>query len=90
MECNFVFTLWKEPERIENYLNLEIGKDLITQDGIFYFEIARELYKLGHRKFDHMTTHAYLVDRKTLNANYEKIQFIISFQIVLLLYISQY
>lgn len=72
MECNFVFTLWKEPERIENYLNLEIGKDLITQDGIFYFEIARELYKLGHRKFDHMTTHAYLVDRKTLNANYEK------------------
>lgn len=72
MECNFVFTLWKEPEQIESYLNLEIGKDLITEDGMFYFEIARDLYKLGHRKFDHMTTHAYLVEKKTMRENYEK------------------
>lgn len=66
-----MFTLWKDPERIDEYWNLESGKDIITEDGIFYFEIAKALYRSGHKIFDPITVHTYLADKDALKEGYE-------------------
>ena len=72
IECNFVLSLWKDPESIGDYLNLKNGEDIITEDGQFYFGLAQQLYKLGHRNFDHITLHTFLTDKSVLKEEYEK------------------
>ena len=47
IECNFIFALWQRPDDIEVYKNIENGKDIITEDGIFYYGVLEQRYKVG-------------------------------------------
>ena len=67
IECNFIFSLWKQPDLIGEYNNtIENGRDVITEDGMFYYGIITQLFKLGYRVFDHATVYTFLANKPTL------------------------
>lgn len=66
MECNFIFSLWKDPDSIGGYSNIKNGEDILTDDGMYYFGLAEQMYRLGYRTFDNMTVHTFLADKKVL------------------------
>ena len=43
IECNFIFSLYKEPTLIEDYKNIINGEDILTDDGMFYYGLALNL-----------------------------------------------
>ena len=72
LECNYIFSLWQEPSAIEEYKNIENGKDIITEDGMFYYGILQQLNKLGYETFDSATLHTFLSDKEVLRRGYER------------------
>lgn len=72
VECNFIFSLWKNPEQFEEYKKVENGKDIITDDGMFYYGIAKQLYNLGNKRFDDITVYTFLEDKEQLKKGFEK------------------
>ena len=72
IECNFIFSLWQEPALLDDYRNIENGKDIITEDGMFYYAIMQQLKKLGYENFDSATLHTFLSDKEVLRKGYEK------------------
>lgn len=63
IECNFVITLWKDPLSVGDYENVENEKDILTPDGMFYYGMAQQMFRLGIRNFDSMTVHSFLADK---------------------------
>ena len=72
IECNFVLTLFKNPDLIPDYKNVELMEDIITTDGIFYYGLATQLYKAGYNTFDNMSIYTYLKDKKKMEQEFEK------------------
>lgn len=72
IECNFIFTLWKDPVSIGDYENVQNGQDILTADGIFYYGMLRQMFQLGARNFDSMTVYTYLADKEDLKKGFEK------------------
>lgn len=72
IECNFIFALWQRPDDIEVYKNIENGKDIITEDGIFYYGVLKQLYKLGYENFDSATLYTFFSDKDELRHGYER------------------
>lgn len=66
IECNFVLSLWKDPDRIADYKNVKNGEDVFTEDGMFYYGLATQMYKLGARTFDNITVHTFLADKEVI------------------------
>lgn len=71
IEGNFVMSLFKEPDLIDDYSSIKNGEDIITDDGIFYYGIAQNMYKLGYRVFDHVSINTYLNDKESLKKGFE-------------------
>lgn len=71
IECNFVLSLWKRPDEIADYLKIKNGEDIITDDGMFYFGLATQMYKLGYRTFDNITTYTFLADKEVLRRGFD-------------------
>jgi len=71
IECNFVLALYLQPELIPDY-NIENGKDIITEDGMFYYGLAQNMYKTGYKTFDHMSIYEYLSDKEVLRNGFER------------------
>lgn len=72
IECNFIFCLYKNSSLIEDYDNIVNTVDIITVDGIFYYGIAQNLYKTGHKVFDNITIDTYLTNKENLRNGYEQ------------------
>ena len=72
IECNFIFSLYKNPLLIEDYENVINTVDIITVDGIFYYGIAQNLFKKGHKVFDNITIDTYLTNKENLRKGYEE------------------
>lgn len=72
IECNFIFALYKDPASIDDYKNVENMVDIITDDGIFYYGIAQNLYKLGYQAFDNITIATFLKDKPALMEGFEE------------------
>lgn len=72
IECNFVFALYKEPTRIDDFKNIVNGTDIITEDGVFYYGLAQNLWKAGVQVFDNISIYAYLEDKDVLKNGFEK------------------
>ena len=72
IECNFIMSLWKMPDLIPDYRNIENGEDIFTEDGQFYYGIITALYKAGYKTFDNMSVYTFLEDKKTLKKGFEK------------------
>jgi hypothetical protein len=63
IECNFIFTLYKDPSLFDDYKNLKIDSedgDIRTVDGMFYFALGQQLDKLGYNNFDNTSNYTYL------------------------------
>lgn len=72
LECNFIFSLWQEPDLIDDYSKTIInGKDIVTPDGMLYYGLITQLRKLGYENFDHATLHTFLSDKDELRKDYE-------------------
>lgn len=65
-------SLWKDPESIGNYDKLESGVDILTDDGMFYFEIAKRLFDLGFRKITDTEVYTLLKDNEVLRKGFEE------------------
>lgn len=72
IECNFIFALYKDPELLEDYKNVINGTDILTEDGMFYYGLALELYKAGYRAFDHISIHTFLDDKNVIKKGFEE------------------
>lgn len=72
IECNFVFTLYKDPTLIGDYKNVANGTDIITDDGIFYYGLGLELYKAGYNAFDNISIYTFLSDKEILKDGFER------------------
>lgn len=72
IECNFIFCLYKDTSLIEEYENVINAVDILTVDGIFYYGIAQNLYKSGHKVFDNITIDTYLTNKENLRKGYEE------------------
>lgn len=72
IECNFIFSLYRDPEIIEDYAKVVNGTDIITEDGIYYYGLAQSLRKAGYQAFDNISIYTYLEDKPTLKKGFEK------------------
>lgn len=72
IECNFIFSLFKEPDLFTDYNHIENNEDIITEDGKFYYGLGRALIKAGFQTFDAMSIETFLADKKKAKEEYEK------------------
>ena len=74
LEMVFTMLILKDLDLIGDYERLNEGNDrtLKTVDGIFYFDLARQIYRQGYRAFDSVTVYTYLDNQPTLKAEFDK------------------
>lgn len=72
IECDFVISLWKDPSYIGSYKHLVAGQDIVTPDGMFYYNIARGIANLNYQMFDNITVNTYLDDKPTVKDGFIK------------------
>ena len=74
-EASFVFCLWKDPQRYDDYKNINEGTDktLICEEQVFYFMVGRGIRRQGFSNIDNITLDTYLADKPTLRRHYEEL-----------------
>ena len=71
IECNLIFSLYKDPQLLDDYKNITNGTDILTDDGIFYYGLAQQLYKSGYQVFDNMSIYSFLSDKDVLKDGFD-------------------
>ena len=71
VECNFIFSLYKEPDLFADYKHIQVDEDIITEDGKFYYGLGQGLIKAGFQTFDAMSIETFLSDKKRAKKEYE-------------------
>lgn len=65
IEANFIFCLWKNPELFNDYeKEVRADRDLLTEDGRFYYALGLEMHQLGYRSFDDASIYSYIDDKQ--------------------------
>ena len=74
-EASFIFCLWKDPQRYDDYKNINEGTDktLICEEQVFYFMVGRGIRRQGFSNIDNITLDTYLADKPTLRRHYEEL-----------------
>lgn len=72
IECNFVFSLYKNMDEIGNYKNVVNGEDIFTTDGMFYYKLITDMNKAGYSVADHISIVEYLEDKITMKNKFEE------------------
>lgn len=72
IEGNFIMSLYKDPELIDDYSNIVNGEDILTEDGMFYYGIAQNMAKLGYKVLDNVSIYTYLKDKPTLQEGFDR------------------
>ncbi len=72
IEASFVFCLWKDPQRFDDFKDVNTGNDktLNCDEAVFYFKIGRAIYQQGFQNIDNITVDTYLSDKPTLRDIY--------------------
>lgn len=75
-EASFVFCLWKDPQRYDDYKNVNVGTDktLILEEPVFYFLLGRGIRQQGFQNIDNITVETYLTDKPALRKYYDEAQ----------------
>lgn len=75
IEASFVFCLWKDPQRYDDFKDVNEGTDktLTCEDAIFYFRIGRSIRKQGFQTIDNITVDTYLSDKPKLRTQFEEL-----------------
>lgn len=74
LEMVFTMLLLKELDLIGDYEKLNENGDetLKTADGIFYFDLGRQIYRKGYRAFDSVTVYSYLEESSVLKKAFDE------------------
>ena len=56
---------------MDDFKNIVNGTDVLTEDGMFYYGLAQQLYKAGYQAFDNISLYSFLEDKKTLKSGFE-------------------
>lgn len=74
-EASFVFCLWKDPQRYDDYKNVNVGTDktLSCEETVFYFSVGRGIRQQGFQNIDNITVDTYLADKPTLRKHYQEL-----------------
>ena len=74
-EASFVFCLWKDPQRYDDYKTVNEGTDktLICEEPLFYFRVGRGIRQQGFQTIDNITVDTYLADKPTLRKHFEEL-----------------
>lgn len=56
---------------MDDYKNIVNGTDILTEDGMFYYGLAQQLYKAGYQAFDNISLYSFLEDKKTFKSGFE-------------------
>ena len=75
IEASFVFCLWKDPQRYDDYKNVNVGTDktLSCEETVFYFSVGRGIRQQGFQNIDNITVDTYLADKPTLRKHYQEL-----------------
>jgi len=75
IEANFVFCLWKDPDLYSDYTKVikvdANDGDIRTEDGMFYYSLGQQLYKLGYRSFDNVSIYTFIENNQVLKNGFE-------------------
>jgi replicative DNA helicase len=73
IEANFTFCLWKNPDLYGDYeKEVRADRDLMTEDGKFYYSLGLEMYKLGYKSFDDASIYSYVEGKETLKNGFAR------------------
>jgi len=72
IECNFILSLYKDPEKISHYSNIINGEDIITKDGIFYYSIIENMTNSGYNEITDMSIYTYMESHPDMKKQYEE------------------
>lgn len=72
-EANFIFCLWKNPDLYGDYeKEVRADRDLLTDDGKFYYSLGYEMYKLEYKSFDDASIYSYVEGKDTLKNGFAR------------------
>lgn len=72
-EANFVFCLWRNPDLYGDYeREIRADRDLLTEDGRFYYSLGYEMYQLGYKSFDDASIYSYVEGKETLKNGFAR------------------
>lgn len=72
-EANFIFCLWKNPDLYGDYeREVRADRDLLTEDGRFYYSLGLEMYNLGYKSFDDASIFSYVEGKETLKNGFAR------------------
>lgn len=75
IEASFIFSLYKDTSLYGDYsrnikLDIEDG-DIRTTDGIFYYSVGLQMFKLGYQNFDNLSISTFLESNQVLKDGFE-------------------
>jgi len=70
IEGNFVMSLWKNPLELYDDYKIDPSIDFITEDGVFYYTLGREMVKKKIKNFDAIAITTYLKDYPDIEKQY--------------------
>ena len=71
-EGNFVFSLYREPDRVEEFKNIVNTQDIFTPDAVFYYGLLQAIIKDGYTEITDHSISTFLESRPTTKKTYEK------------------
>lgn len=71
IEGNFVMSLWIDPDYYYDF-DIDMSKDLLTEDGRFYYALGQELLNQGYKTFDDTSIYSYTSDKEVLRNGYDR------------------
>ena len=71
-EGNFIFSLYKIPERINDYKNIVLDQDILTVDGIFYYALLQAVIKDGYMEPSEHSINTFLESRPDIKKEYRR------------------
>lgn len=72
LEMSYVFCMWKNPEFFNEYADINPSKDLITNDGRFFYDLGKSICGIGVKSIDDASIHAFLKEDKELLEQFNK------------------
>lgn len=61
IEASFIFCLWKNPDLYDDYKKeIRADRDLLTEDGKFYYTLGLEMCNMNYRSFDDASIFSYI------------------------------
>jgi replicative DNA helicase len=66
--------LWKEPDLYDDYgkINENGDETILTDDGIFYFSLGKQMYNQGFKSFDSVSIFTFLQDKPNVKSKFDE------------------